>query len=152
PPMFQCPPRSTRPGPSPSPGSKGLDRMPKLPPGKPPSQRRRPEPPDDDLPPPRDELQGRFSDPDFRETFKRADLGIGVKLRDPKKSSIFYGMATLERVMRTGRAKEGLILKVPVDYETADVEYLIAACLTLKGSCCYNSGDGEPEMMDPAIN
>jgi hypothetical protein len=37
---------------------------------------------------------------------------------------------------------------IPVDFATDDVETLCAACMSLKGSCCYN---GE-ETINPSFN
>jgi hypothetical protein len=42
-----------------------------------------------------------------------------------------------------------------VDFETNDLEALVAACVAIKGSCCYRAygahGD-EPDRINPSFN
>lgn len=93
-------------------------------------------------------LRKRIFNPDFRRKISRAGVVWGVDVRDPENRSLFFGKPTLERIVKTGKAELVTVVGIPVDYETDDLEVLAAACLTLKGSCCY----GESDMIDPGLN
>jgi hypothetical protein len=119
----------------------------RIPPRKSPSQRPDPEP---DYPPGR--LREAIARPEVREQIRDAGVIFGTDVHNPGNRSLFFGKANLERILKSGRARATRVTAVPVDFDTDDVEVLVAACITLKGSCCYNASDGEPGMIDPAFN
>ena len=41
---------------------------------------------------------------------------------------------------------------VLLDFETDELEILAAACVALKGSCCYHSANRAQDLVDPSIN
>jgi hypothetical protein len=102
--------------------------------------------------PPQGNLLRALANADLRESIKRAGVILGVDVHNPENRSLFFGKRTLAGGIRTGRTKELEVLALPVDFRTDDVEALSAACLALKGSCCYNESDGEPGTIDPALN
>jgi hypothetical protein len=83
-------------------------------------------------------LREWLADPEWREELRRADIVVSIDVHDPNHSSCFFGRRTLDRIAQTGKTKEETILQVPIDYDTDDVEILVAVCLEYKGSCCYN--------------
>ncbi len=93
-------------------------------------------------------LRNRIFRPDVRQAISDAGVVVGVDVRDPENRSLFFGKATLERIVKSGNGKLMSVARIPVDYETDDLEVLAAACLVLKGSCCY----GETEMIDTGFN
>ena len=126
--------------------------MSKKPPGKPPSQRAHSNQPDDDDCFPVGPIGlRRMSDSAFRKQIQDADIILGMDSKTGK-DSLFFGKATLERIIKTGKSKEAVLFRCPVNYATDDVEALIALCLTLKGSHCYGSRDGEPDEIMPGLN
>jgi hypothetical protein len=108
---------------------------------------------DDDLPVGR--LIKWLLDPEAQGSIARAGLILGVNVRDPEQKSLFFGRATLKRIKRSGKEREMHVLEVPVDFETNDLEALVAACVAIKGSCCYRAygahGD-EPHRINPSFN
>jgi hypothetical protein len=117
----------------------------------PPSRRPERQPDPEEILPP-GQLMISLADPDFRQAIRDAGIVFGVDVLDESNRSLFYGKATLERIARTGKGKGMLVVNVPIDFASDDVEALCAACLTLKGSCCYNGDDDEPEMINPDFN
>ena len=79
-------------------------------------------------------------------SIRDADVIFGVDIHHPGEKSLFFGKATLEQIVRTGDGRKALIVNVPVDFDTDDVECLVAACMQIKGSYGY---DGE-EIVDPS--
>jgi hypothetical protein len=96
-------------------------------------------------------LWGELGRPELREEIVRAGIIWGVDVRT-RRGSLFFGMATLERCVRTGIAKETHLLTLPIDFGTDDPECLIAACLVLKGSHCYGRKAGEADAIEPGLN
>jgi hypothetical protein len=115
----------------------------KPPPRKPPGRRHEDDRPED-MPPP-GTLRRRLADPAFRREIQEAGVIFGADRRTGKES-LFFGKATLERIIRTGQAKQMAALSVTLDYDTDDVECLAGACLALKGSHCYQTGEADPIM------
>jgi len=110
-------------------------------------RKRRPEP---DLP--LGNLRHELAKPEFRKTIADAQVILGVDVRDPKHITPFFGRVVLERIIRSGSTRELIVTEIPLDFETDDIEALGAACLVLKGSCCYRSRDdepGKPDMINP---
>lgn len=101
--------------------------------------------------PPQGTLHAKLADPAARQAIQDAGVIFGVNSRTGGES-LFFGKATLERILKTGQGKELPVIKVPVDFRTDDPEVLAAACLTLKGSHCYQIEDGEDDPISPGLN
>jgi hypothetical protein len=69
------------------------------------------------------------TDPAARRSIAGADVIIGIDRRAPAHGTLFFGRVVLERTARSGKEQDMHILEVRVDFETDDVEELIAACL-----------------------
>ena len=102
-----------------------------------------------------DIVKALATDPEARESIARADVILGIDIRDPGHRALFYGRAALQRIARSGKEQDMNILEVPMDFETDDVEALVAACVAIKGSSCYRAsgahGD-ETDWIDPSFN
>jgi len=118
------------------------------PPGVPPSRGSHRQPSPDDPPPRRGRLWPRLGDPKLREEIKAATVVIGSDAHGTGKFTVFFGLATLERHAKAGKDLKALIVTVPVDFATDDVEVLYAFCMTQKGSCCYNRA----QAINPSFN
>src|SRR4051812_24953988 len=88
--------------------------------------------------PRRGQLWTLLADPALREQIAAADVVVGADALRTGKFSVFFGVATMERRVKTGKGLKARIVTVPVDFATDDVEVLSAFCVTQKGSCCYN--------------
>jgi hypothetical protein len=82
---------------------------------------------------------------------EEAGVIFGVDSRTGRES-LFFGKATLERIVCSGKSKQVAMISIPIDFATNDVEVLCAACLTLKGSHCYQTPDGETDAIQPGLN
>lgn len=121
----------------------------KFPPGKPPSRRPHRQPDPAVGPPPRrGRLWPMLGDPTLREQIRAATVVIGADASGTGKFTVFFGLATLARHAKAGKELKALIVTVPVDFTTDDVEVLYAFCVTQKGSCCYNGG----QSINPSFN
>jgi hypothetical protein len=99
------------------------------------------------------DLIQQLSDPETKATLKEADVIMGVDVRNPDNSSIFYGKATLERISKGSGGRTLGVARVPVDFETDDLEALAAFCVHEKGSCCYvGQGDSGEPTINPEFN
>src|SRR5258706_11707666 len=87
-------------------------------------------------------------DAEASASIRNADVIFGVDVHNSGEKLLFFGKATLEQIVRTGDGRKALIVNVPVDFDTDDVECLVAACMQVKGSCGYN---GE-EIVDPSVD
>jgi hypothetical protein len=132
-------------------------RIPPRKPPTPPSHRQ----PDADQGPPNSpgRLLDRLADPVFREEFLDADLvfgdviapadvGIGKDARGTGDWVLFFGLVDMKRSHKAGTTVNLRAAVITVDFATDDVETLCAACMSLKGSCCYY---GE-ETINPSFN
>jgi hypothetical protein len=122
------------------------------PPGQPPSQRHLPAP--EPRPDPNNRVMAYLSDPANRSQFLAAGVIFGVNEKSGTES-LFFGKATLERIIRTGHGKMLGVMRVPLDFDTDEPEALGAACKVLKGSCCYKGqGDNpdDPDDIEPGHN
>ena len=80
------------------------------------------------------------ADPGARQAVIEADVVIGVNTEDDS-HIIFYGVATLKRIVQNGKEKTMRVVHVPIDWESEDPEVLAAFCVTFKGS---HDWDGTP--------
>ena len=99
----------------------------------PPSRRQSRHPEPEDAPLRRGQLWPRLGDPEFREQIKAATVVIGADTRGTGKSSLFFGKATLERLLKAGKDLKAHVVTVPVDFTTDDVEALYASASRRKG-------------------
>jgi hypothetical protein len=110
------------------------------PPGKPPSQRRRHDGPDDRP----DYLPVKaIEQAEVRDSIKDADIILGVD-NHTGEEALFYGESMLKRIVRTDQAESAKVMRFGLDFSMSELEYLCAAVMILKGSCCYRSGDQPP--------
>jgi hypothetical protein len=108
-------------------------------PGRPPSARPDRQPEDEFNFPP-GALHAKFADAEYRAKIQGAHIIVGVDSRTGEKS-LFFGRKSLERIVQSGEGKNMIMMHVPVDFETDDVEMLCAACQAIKGSYCYDDAD-----------
>jgi hypothetical protein len=90
-------------------------------------------------------------DPDFKDSIVHADIVVGVGTKDPEYKALFYGRRTMERIAARDESRDVSWLDVPIDFDTDDVEALVAACKKWKGSSCYNHGH-QPPNIAPEFN
>jgi hypothetical protein len=90
----------------------------------------------------------RLAEPGFQIAIRAADIVFGADVLDVTRRSLFFGEATLERIVATGRSERALIVIVLID----DIGALAAACVALKGSCCHGGDGDEPGMIEPSRN
>jgi hypothetical protein len=102
----------------------------------------------DEGPRPRGRLRYQLADPEFREVIKAAEVVFGQETAAACEvigeddlgsgdASLFFGSATLERIVKAGKMLDARIMTIEVDFATDDPEVLVAACILQKGSCCY---------------
>ena len=107
--------------------------MPSKPPGKPPFSDHFP----DDYEP-TGSLWGRLGRPKVREELKGAAVLFAVDKKTQAEYLVF-GRATLERVIATRRGELATVVKVPINFDTDDLEVLLAFCEVVKGGHCYDT-------------
>lgn len=86
-------------------------------------------------------LRARMLDPDFQNEIKNAEIIFGVHPLTKKQVGLFFGIAQIKRVVRRKVVEESLVLSVPVDPDTDDIEVLVAMVKVFKGACCYSGGN-----------
>jgi hypothetical protein len=72
-----------------------------------------------------------------RGDIERADVIIGVDMANDNKT-LFYGRSMLKLIAEGYEGPQGVsltVLRVPVDFNTDDPEWLAAACEAFKGGC-----------------
>jgi hypothetical protein len=94
----------------------------------------------------------KLADPEFREKIASADIILGIDVHDEEHQSLFFGRTALESIIRSGRERKMSVFGVGVDFKTNDLEALAAACVVLKGSCCYKGCGDDPGMINPRFN
>jgi hypothetical protein len=87
-------------------------------------------------------------DIEFKQAIQAADVIWGVDVHDEERRSLFYGKETMELIIASNTAAPVKVLRVPVDFDTDDLDTLAAACNVWKGSCCYH-GVPEPDKEQP---
>ena len=80
----------------------------------------------------------RIADPEVREEMLAAGVIFGCDTASDG-VTLFYGKEMLEDIAkgRTAEFDPALIMAFALDFRTSDLEYLVAAVTTLRGSCCY---------------
>jgi hypothetical protein len=99
----------------------------------------------------RSPLRQALQDPASRAKIRDADVILGVDVRTGDRS-LFYGRSALERGVETGEALSARFMIVPLDFATDELEMLVAACVILKGSCCYDAAAPGRDLVDPSLN
>jgi hypothetical protein len=87
-----------------------------------------------------------------RDAIHEADIIFGVDVKDRENVSLFYGESLLKRSVRTNKTVRARVLWFSLDFATDELEYLVAAVMTLKGSCCYTGeGDDNDPLQTPSV-
>lgn len=86
--------------------------------------------------------------PAHRDELRKADVIVGVDETTGEPCGVFAGYQTLARVaygemsvegVQEPHSESGSLIEVRIDPETEQLEFLVAACLTLRGSCDYEA-------------
>jgi hypothetical protein len=111
---------------------------------KPPQRPSERDEPDDDESLPVGQLQARLLDPELHADIARSDVVLGVHPVTGERGSLFYGIAAVKRVIRRGKDEEWVVLELPVDPATDDVEVACVLVKDIKGAHCYRASSRPP--------
>jgi hypothetical protein len=84
-----------------------------------------------------------LKDPENMRRLEAADVVFGVDVATAEKV-LFYGREYFKRIVAEGTAAPGLIVEIPIVFESDEYEMLAGACVALKGR--HDLDEGEPEM------
>ena len=84
-------------------------------------------------------------DPEIRELVENSSIVWGVDSYTGQRA-LFYGKETLEGIRKSGVPSELSVISFRYDSHSEQLEFLVAAVMELKGSCCYcEGGQGSSE-------
>lgn len=84
-------------------------------------------------------IETALADPHVRESFKDADVILGIDRGRGGHEIVMSGRSRIEHVAKLGRAEPLRVLRLSFDSRTSSLEYFVAACNVLRGGCDYKS-------------
>ncbi len=78
------------------------------------------------------------NDSDFRRQLLEADIIVAVEMDGSE--AIFLGRRLLKQIVKTNKSASHNLVRIVVDNETDDIEFLTAFCQTFRGGCDYGKG------------
>ena len=78
--------------------------------------------------------------PEYREELRQADVIFGVDVNS-QREFLVYGRSALKRIIRSGQEILLRVVRVELDQETDELEYLLAALHVLRGHHDYQASE-----------